>query len=67
MFEDAQPRPQRGAALSELGREDLEQYSAEELSERIGALENEIARTRAAIEARHAKTTAAHALFNFDH
>lgn len=64
-FDDPEPRPQRGAALTALSREDLDPYSVEELTERITALEAEIARDRAAIEAKSAKKTAADALFNF--
>jgi uncharacterized small protein (DUF1192 family) len=65
MFDDLDPRPQRGAALKALSREDLDLYSVEELQERIGALEAEIARDRTAIEAKTAKKSAADALFNF--
>ena len=64
-FEELEPRPQRGAALALLAREDLDLYSVEELTERIAALEAEIARDRAAIEAKSAKKSAADALFNF--
>ncbi len=49
-FEDLDPRPQRGAALTALGREDLDLYSVEELSERIEGLEAEIERVRGAID-----------------
>lgn len=65
MFDDLDPRPQRGAALKTLSREDLDLYSVEELQERIEALEAEIARDRAAIEAKTAKKSAADALFSF--
>ena len=64
-FEDLEPRPQRGAAMASLGREDLDLYSVDELSERIEALEAEIARARAAISGKAAKKSAADALFNF--
>ena len=64
-FEDLEPRPQRGAALAALGREDLELYSGEELHERIAALEAEIARSKAAIDGKSSKRSAADALFNF--
>lgn len=64
-FEDLEPRPQRGAALASLHREDLDLYSVEELGERIEALEAEITRARAAISAKAAKKSAADALFNF--
>ncbi len=64
-FEDLEPRPQRGAAIASLGREDLDLYSVDELGERIEALEAEIARARAAIASKAAKKSAADALFNF--
>lgn len=64
-FEDLEPRPQRGAAMASLGREDLDLYSVDELNERIEALEAEIARSKAAISGKHAKKSAADALFNF--
>ena len=64
-FDDLDPRPQRGAALKALGREDLDLYAVEELNERIAALETEIARARAAIETKASKKSAADALFNF--
>ena len=64
-FEDLEPRPQRGEALSALGREDLDLYAVEELQERIAALEAEIARSRAAIEGKSSQRSAADALFNF--
>jgi len=64
-FEDLDPRPQRGAMLAALGREDLDLYSSEELNERIEALNGEIERVRAAIAGKTAKKSAAEALFNF--
>lgn len=64
-LEDLEPRPQRGAAVSALGREDLDLYSVEELQERIDALQAEIARARGAIDGKQAKKSAADALFNF--
>ena len=64
-FDDLDPRPQRGAAMAALGREDLDLYSVEELGERIEALEAEIARARGAIAGKTAKKSAADALFNF--
>ncbi|WP_371454795.1 DUF1192 domain-containing protein [Brevundimonas sp. LM2] len=63
-FDDLDPRPQRGAMLSALGREDLDLYSVEELSERIAALAGEIERAQAAIARKNAKKSAADALFN---
>jgi len=64
-FDDLDPRPQRGAALTALGREELDLYSIEELGDRIEGLEGEIARVRAAIAGKAAKKSAADALFNF--
>ena len=64
-FDDLDPRPQRGAALKALGREDLDLYAVEELQERISDLEAEIARSLAAIETKASKKSAAAALFNF--
>lgn len=64
-FDDLDPRPQRGAALIALGREDLDLYAVEELGERIEALEAEIMRVRSALAAKAAKKSAADALFNF--
>ena len=65
MFEDLEPRPQRGEPLRALSREDLDVYAVEDLQERISALEAEIARSRAAIETKRSKKNAADALFNF--
>lgn len=64
-FDDLEPRPQRGAAMAALGREDLDLYSVDDLKERIEALEAEIARARNAISGKAAKKSAADALFNF--
>lgn len=64
-FDDLEPRPQRGANLAALAREDLELYAVEELNERIEALQVEIDRSRSAIAAKAAKKSAADALFNF--
>ena len=65
MLDDLEPRPQRGAAVAALGREDLDLYSVEELQERIDALQGEIDRARGAIDGKQAKKSAADALFNF--
>lgn len=65
MFEDLEPRAQRGEVLTALSREDLDLVSVGDLQERIEALEREIARSRAAIEAKQSKKNAADALFNF--
>ncbi|WP_292078679.1 MULTISPECIES: DUF1192 domain-containing protein [Brevundimonas] len=65
MFEDLEPRPQRGEPLRALSREDLDVYAVEDLQERIAALEAEITRSRAAIETKRSKKNAADALFSF--
>jgi len=65
MFEDLEPRPARGSLLIALSREDLDNYSVEDLKERIEALEAEVARARAAIEGKSSQRNAADALFNF--
>ncbi|WP_395945098.1 DUF1192 domain-containing protein [Brevundimonas sp.] len=65
MFEDIEPRPRRGEALTALGREDLDVYSIEDLEERIEALNAEVERSRGAIEGKKSKKNAADALFNF--
>jgi uncharacterized small protein (DUF1192 family) len=63
MFEDVPVRRQRGQALAELAREDLELYGVEELRERIEALEAEIARADAMINKKQSGRAAADALF----
>ncbi|WP_191555481.1 DUF1192 domain-containing protein [Brevundimonas aurantiaca] len=65
MFDDFEPRPRRGEALTALEREDLDSYSIEDLQERIGALTAEITRAQTAIEKKQAKKSAADALFSF--
>lgn len=65
MFDDLEPRAQRGEALTALSREDLDLVSVGDLQERIEALEREIARSRAAMEAKQSKKNAADGLFNF--
>ena len=62
--EPAEARRQRGQALIEAAREDLELYGVEELAERIAALESEIARCRAQIAKREGIRAAADALFS---
>jgi uncharacterized small protein (DUF1192 family) len=64
-FEDLEPRPARGAALTALMRDDLDPYSLEELNEQIEALGAEIERRKRAIAAKRDKKSAADALFNF--
>lgn len=66
MDEELTARVQRGQALVEVGKEDLELYGVEELDERVAALEAEIARTRAEIAKRGSKRAAAEALFSFN-
>lgn len=65
VFDDLDPRPARGAALTALGREDLDLYAVEELDERIAALKAEIARCEAARQSKQSRKSAADALFNF--
>ena len=65
MFEDLEPRPQRGEPLRALSRDDLDVSAVEDLQARIAALEAVIARSRAAIETKRSKKNAADALFNF--
>jgi len=62
--EPAEARRQRGAALVEVGREDLDLFGIEELEERIAALETEIARARAQIAKKQSGRAAADALFS---
>jgi uncharacterized small protein (DUF1192 family) len=57
------PRRQRGQALVDASREDLDLYSAEELNERIEQLQAEIERTRAQLVNKDAKRAAADAFF----
>jgi len=66
MMEDPPPpRAVRGATLLELGREDLDLYSVEDLKERIQSLEGEIGRTRRVLDRKQAGRAAADALFSF--
>ena len=64
MDEPALPKPQRGAALTELAREDLDACSVDELQSRIERLEQEAARARQAMQRKQAGRTAAEALFS---
>ena len=59
MFDDFEPRPRRGEALTTLEREDLDPYSIEDLQERIGALTAEISRLTREIAALGAVNLAA--------
>ncbi len=62
--EPAGPRGQRGDALLQATREDLDLHGVAELEERIEMLEAELARTRAQIEKKKAGRSAADAFFN---
>ena len=62
--EPAEARRQRGQSLVDLGREDLELFGADELGERIAALEAEIERVRAQIARKQSTRAAADALFS---
>ena len=62
--EPAEARRQRGQSLIDLGREDLELFGADELGERIAALEAEIARARTQIAKKQSTRAAADALFS---
>jgi uncharacterized small protein (DUF1192 family) len=57
------PRKQRGQALIDAAREDLDLYAADELSERIEQLQAEIERTRTQLVNKEAKRAAADAFF----
>jgi uncharacterized small protein (DUF1192 family) len=63
--EPAEPRTGRGQILLALGREDLELYSAEELSARIAALGAEISRIEAQMAKKANVRSSADALFRF--
>ena len=63
--EPAEPRTGRGQILLALGREDLELYSAEELSERIASLRVEISRIEAQMAKKANVRSSADALFSF--
>jgi uncharacterized small protein (DUF1192 family) len=64
MEEPLAPRAFRGWALSEVSSEDLEIYSSQDLHERIERLEEEIARTRAALDKKRNGRAAADAFFS---
>ena len=61
--EPAEPRKGRGALLVELAREDLDNYSVDELRERVDALREEIARAEKKMGAKQSDRAAADALF----
>jgi uncharacterized small protein (DUF1192 family) len=62
--EPAEARRQRGQSLIDLAREDLEMFGADELQERIAALQAEIERAQAQIAKKQATRAAADALFS---
>ena len=64
MFEEMTARRARGQSLAELPREDLDLYGADELRERIEALQAEIARIEAVLERKERGRSAADALFS---
>jgi len=64
-FEDLEPCQSIGDSLHALIREDLDGFSVADLQTRIEALEGEIARVKAAIEAKSSQRNAADALFKF--
>ena len=64
MFEEMTARRARGQTLTELTREDLDLYGADELRERIEALQGEIARIEAVLERKERGRSAADALFS---
>ena len=63
--EPAEPRRERGIALVDMAREDLELYGVVELEERIDQLQAEIGRTKAQLDRKKAGRDAADALFKF--
>lgn len=58
-WDDVRPKPRAAITVGE----DLTTHSVAELKERIVALEAEIARTRAELDAKQARANAADALF----
>jgi len=65
MEEPAAPRIARGAALIEATREDLDLYAVGDLEERVDRLQEEIVRTRSALDRKKNGMAAADALFSF--
>lgn len=63
--EPAEPRTGRGQIVLALGREDLELYSAEELTARIVDLKAEIVRIEAQMAKKANVRSSADALFSF--
>ena len=64
MDEPAAPRVARGAALIEATREDLDVYAVGDLEDRIERLQEEIGRTRAALDRKKNGLAAADSLFS---
>lgn len=64
MDEPAAPRVARGAALIEATREDLDVYAVGDLEDRIERLQEEISRTRAALDRKKNGLAAADSLFS---
>ena len=64
MDEPQAPRAFRGWALKEVSHEDLDLYSVGDLNERIEQLEEEIVRTRAALDKKRSGRAAADAFFS---
>lgn len=62
--EPAAPRIARGAALIEATHEDLDVYAVGDLEERIERLQDEIGRTRAALDRKKNGRAAADAFFS---
>lgn len=62
--EPVAPRLARGAALIEATQEDLDVYAVGDLEERIERLQDEIGRTRAALDRKRHGRDAADALFS---
>lgn len=58
------PRTLRGWELAQALKEDLDLYSVEDLNERVGQLEAEIARVRAILDRKRNGRAAADALFS---
>jgi uncharacterized small protein (DUF1192 family) len=64
MEEPAPPRAPRGAHLEAAIREDLDAYGVEELNARIARLQDEVERTRTALNRKQSGRQAADALFS---
>jgi uncharacterized small protein (DUF1192 family) len=62
-LDDLLPKKKPESLLAALAREDLEPLSVEDLTERIAALEAEVARSRARLSTAGGRRAAAEALF----